>query len=116
MLCKIYPCSRQFVKTLVGEKNLLERLVTVASVPQFFDGLDVLHLCNGQTESIWGPKETDHCWVMVGSMLSWKGETFSSDTFLLENHLILVKVGQSVFKLNEGSLCDDVILSNITEF
>jgi len=53
---------------------------------------------------------------MIGSMLSQKGETFSLDTFLLENPLILMKVGQSVFKLNEGSLCDDVMLSDITEF
>ena len=38
-----------------------------------------------------------------------------SDTFVLENDPIFMKVGKSVFKVNEGPLRNDVVSGNITE-
>jgi len=88
----------------------------VASAPWFFDGLDVLRLCNGQAQSIWRSKKMNHFWVMIGRVLSWEQEAFLSDPNLLENRLVLVKVGKSVFKFSKGLLRNDIVPGNITKF
>jgi len=116
MLHKIYLHCRQLVETLIGEKDLLQRLVMVASAPWFFDGLDMLRLCNGQAQSIWHSKKTNHFWVIIGRVLFWEQEAFLSDPNLLENRPVLVKAGKSIFKFSKGLLHNDIMPGNITKF
>ena len=49
-------------------------------------------------------------------MLSRKQEAQNSDTFLLENSLILTKMGKRIFEVTKDLLCNYILLGNITEF
>ena len=57
----------------------------------------------------------DHGWVMVYGVLSRKWEAAHSGTFLLENSPMLLKMGERVFEIAKGLLCDYIMPHDIAE-
>ena len=114
-LRKIYSRGCQFVEVLIYEKDLLQGVVAIASMPRFFYDLDVFCLHNRRTKAIGSTEEMYHVEVMFHGMLSWERETFQADAFFLEHRPILKKSRQCIFKLDKGFFRDHIVADNVAK-
>jgi len=107
-------CS-QLIQVLVCEQHLTQCFIAVGLLPRFLDCLDVLWFCNWWTKAIWSTKSPDQWGVVDEGVLPWKCKSIWMHTNLLEDHLIVMILIESILEVMKSLLHNYIMLNNVTK-